>query len=86
MARRCVVTGIGIVSPVGTGKDAFWKSLVEGATGIGEITYFDTSNLPMGYAGEVKGFDTCISPSARPRWPWSTRESRLRATARFAGD
>ncbi len=57
MARRCVITGIGIVSPVGTGKDAFWKSLVEGTTGIGEITYFDTSNLPMGYAGEVKGFD-----------------------------
>lgn len=57
MDRRCVVTGIGVVSPVGTGKRKFWESLVEGRTGISEITYFDTSNLPVRYAGEVKGFD-----------------------------
>ena len=57
MTKRCVVTGIGIVSPVGSGKDAFWKSLTEGKSGIAPITYFDTSNLTVNYAGEVKDFD-----------------------------
>jgi 3-oxoacyl-[acyl-carrier-protein] synthase II len=57
MGKRCVVTGIGIVSPVGTGKEKFWGSLVEGKSGISEITYFDTSNLPVRYAGEVKDFE-----------------------------
>jgi 3-oxoacyl-[acyl-carrier-protein] synthase II len=57
MGGRCVVTGIGVVSPVGAGKEAFWESLVQGRSGVAEITYFDTSNLPVRYAGEVKGFD-----------------------------
>ena len=57
MGKRCVVTGIGIVSPVGTGKEKFWGSRVEGKSGISEITYVDTSNLPVHYAGEVKDFD-----------------------------
>jgi len=56
MGRRCVVTGIGVVSPIGTGKEKFWESLIAGKSGISKITYFDTSNLPVHYAGEVKDF------------------------------
>lgn len=57
MGRRCVVTGAGVVSSVGTGKDSFWDSLVHGRSGISRITYFDTSSLPVHHAGEVKGFN-----------------------------
>ncbi|UCD56373.1 MAG: beta-ketoacyl-[acyl-carrier-protein] synthase family protein [Candidatus Hydrogenedentota bacterium] len=56
MAKRCVVTGMGFVSSVGTGKDTFWKSLTEGKSGVSHITYFDTSMLPVRIAGEVKDF------------------------------
>lgn len=55
--RRCVVTGLGVVSSVGIGKDAFWDSLTHGRSGVSRITYFDTSKLPVHHAGEVKGFN-----------------------------
>jgi 3-oxoacyl-[acyl-carrier-protein] synthase II len=57
VSRRCVVTGVGVISSVGIGKEAFWNSLVQGRSGISRITYFDTSNLPVHHAGEVKGFN-----------------------------
>ncbi len=57
MAKRCVVTGLGVVSPVGNDKETFWEALVEGRSGIAPITYFDTSSLPVKIAGEVKNFD-----------------------------
>ncbi|HLY35289.1 MAG TPA: beta-ketoacyl-ACP synthase II [Candidatus Limnocylindria bacterium] len=55
--RRAVVTGYGVVSPVGTGADAAWESLVAGRSGIGEITLFDASRYDVHIAGEVKDFD-----------------------------
>jgi 3-oxoacyl-[acyl-carrier-protein] synthase II len=55
--RRVVVTGLGVVSPVGVGVDAFWDALVRGESGIGPITRFDATNLPVRIAGEVRGFD-----------------------------
>ncbi|HZZ86053.1 MAG TPA: beta-ketoacyl-ACP synthase II [Anaeromyxobacteraceae bacterium] len=55
--RRVVVTGLGLVSPVGIGVEESWKSLVEGKSGIGPITLFDASSYPTRIAGEVKGFD-----------------------------
>ena len=57
MKRRVVVTGIGIVSPIGIGVEENWKSLREGKSGVGRITRFDPSDLPTQIAGEVKGFD-----------------------------
>lgn len=57
MAKRCVVTGVGVVSSVGTGKNAYWKSLTEGKSGVSRITYFDTSEIPVSVAGEVKDFN-----------------------------
>jgi 3-oxoacyl-[acyl-carrier-protein] synthase II len=55
--RRVVVTGIGLVSPVGIGTDATWDAIVAGKPGIGPITLFDTENFTCKIAGEVKGFD-----------------------------
>jgi 3-oxoacyl-[acyl-carrier-protein] synthase II len=55
--RRVVVTGLGVVSPVGIGADASWDALVAGRSGIADITLFDTADYPIHVAGEVKGFD-----------------------------
>lgn len=57
MNRRVVVTGIGVVSPVGIGLDNFWQALVEGKSGIGKITRFDTEDFAVKIAGEVNDFD-----------------------------
>lgn len=57
MEDRVVVTGIGVLSPVGIGVDSFWKSLIEGKSGIGPITLFDTGNYEVRFAGEVKNFN-----------------------------
>ena len=56
-ARRAVVTGLGVVSPVGIGADASWEALIAGRSGIADITAFDTTDYPIHIAGEVKGFD-----------------------------
>ncbi len=55
--RRVVVTGLGTVSPVGIGLEATWDSLVNGRSGIADITLFDTTDYPIHVAGEVTGFD-----------------------------
>ena len=55
--RRVVVTGIGLVSPVGLGTDATWTSVLAGRPGVGTITLFDPSRHAVRFAGEVKGFD-----------------------------
>jgi len=56
-ARRVVVTGMGVMSPVGIGADASWDALVAGRSGIADITLFDTTDYEIHVAGEVKGFD-----------------------------
>ena len=55
--RRVVVTGMGVISPVGNDVDSFWKSIAEGRSGIGPITRFDASAMRTRIAGEVKGYD-----------------------------
>ena len=55
--RRVVVTGIGMISPLGIGNEATWQGLVEGRSGVGMITKFDTTGFPARIAGEVHGFD-----------------------------
>ena len=55
--RRVVVTGIGMVSPLGVGNEPTWNGLVEGRSGIGRITKFDPSAFTCQIAGEVRGFD-----------------------------
>jgi len=55
--RRVVVTGVGVVSPLGTGNQANWDALIKGESGISLITRFDASDLPVRIAGEIKGFN-----------------------------
>ncbi|MEI6305733.1 MAG: beta-ketoacyl-ACP synthase II [Deltaproteobacteria bacterium] len=55
--RRVVITGIGAVSPLGTGNNANWEALVNGKSGIGLITRFDATDMPVKIAGEVSGFN-----------------------------
>ena len=55
--RRVVVTGLGTINPLGNNVQDTWKNLVNGVSGIDSITSFDTSNLPVTFAGEVKNFD-----------------------------
>lgn len=55
--RRVVVTGLGLVTPLGTGVQATWEAAVAGKSGIGPITHFDAKDLPTRIAGQVKGFD-----------------------------
>ena len=57
MTEKVVVTGLGAVTPVGLGVPAYWKGLVEGKSGIGEVTRVDASRLPSRIAGELEGFD-----------------------------
>lgn len=57
MKRRVVVTGIGMISPLGIGVEENWKALIEGKSGIDYITRFDASQYSTRIAGEVKNFD-----------------------------
>lgn len=67
--RRVVITGLGIVSPVGNSIPEAWDSIVNGRSGITEITRFDTTNFPVKIAGEVKGFNVSdyLSPKEARR-------------------
>jgi 3-oxoacyl-[acyl-carrier-protein] synthase II len=56
MRRRVVVTGVGLVTPLGIGIDNVWRSILSGESGISRITRFDASNLETKIAGEVKNF------------------------------
>jgi 3-oxoacyl-[acyl-carrier-protein] synthase II len=55
--KRVVVTGVGLVSPLGIGTEATWEGLLEGRSGVDTITLFDPSQYASRFAGEVKGFD-----------------------------
>ncbi|MGH2749397.1 MAG: beta-ketoacyl-ACP synthase II [Actinomycetota bacterium] len=55
--RDVVITGIGVVTPIGIGVDAMWDSLMAGRSGVGPLTHFDASNLPVTIAAEASDFD-----------------------------
>ncbi len=55
--KRVVITGLGAITPLGNSVDEFWKNIVSGKSGAGEITKFDTSKFKTKFAHEVKGFD-----------------------------
>jgi 3-oxoacyl-[acyl-carrier-protein] synthase II len=63
--RRVVVTGLGIISPVGTGVEEAWRNVLAAHSGIGPITRFDATGFPSRIAGEVKGFDVARYLSAK---------------------
>ena len=57
ISRRVVITGMGVVSPIGSDLNAFWDSLVHGQSGIGRVTLFDVTGYDCQIGGEVKNFE-----------------------------
>ncbi len=55
--RRVVITGVGLWTPIGAGKETFWKNLIAGTCGIAPVTSFDTAAFPVHMGAEVKGFE-----------------------------
>src|ERR1041385_5631452 len=55
--RRVVITGLGLVSPLGNTADESWRALIAGESGAGPITRFDATDYPVRFACEVKGLD-----------------------------
>ncbi len=60
MKRRVVITGVGVLSPIGIGRENYWNALFHGKTGFGPVTLFDDSLFPVHYAGEIKDFDPAV--------------------------
>ena len=55
--KRVVITGVGVMTPVGCGRDKFWDALMEGKSGVGLISRFDTSNFKTRIGAEIRDFD-----------------------------
>jgi 3-oxoacyl-[acyl-carrier-protein] synthase II len=67
MTQRVVITGMGVVSPNGLGKEAFCRAILAGKSGVKRITRYDVSNLPVQIAGEIPDFDELAWVDARER-------------------
>src|ERR1700733_4051241 len=63
--RRVVVTGMGILSPVGNDLTTAWKNILAGSSGIGPVTHFDATTFPTRIAGEVRNFDPASYVAAK---------------------
>ncbi len=80
-ARRPVISGLGILAANGTGKEAFWRSLLEGRSGVGPITLCEAGGLSSRVAGEVKDFDPDRYLDGRVRAKRITRTVQLGVAA-----
>lgn len=67
--RRVVITGMGVVSPIGIGRDAFWAQATSGQSGIGPITLFDAASFPVRIGGEARGFQADATQARFPETP-----------------
>lgn len=81
-SRRVVLTGCGVVSPIGNDVTSFWTSLIAGRSGVAPITRFDASGIPVRIAGDVTGFD----PSGYLPRPTARRLDRFALFAVAAAD
>jgi 3-oxoacyl-[acyl-carrier-protein] synthase II len=81
MARQVVVTGIGMVTPVGRDVESTWKRLLAGESGVGYISLFDASSFPTQIAAEVKGFDLSTYRDDAARWAEHSRNTQFALAA-----
>lgn len=72
-----VITGLGVVSPVGIGAEPFWQSLVEGRSGVRPLTQFDATALPVQFGGEVTDFDPKVHVKPRKSLKVMSRDIQL---------
>ena len=80
-ATRTVVSGVGVVSPIGIGNSAFWNSLMEGRSGVGYLRAFSSHNLPIHLAAEVRDYDPLIYLPQRKFLKVMSRGIQLGVTA-----
>ena len=78
--HRVVVTGLGLVTPLGIGKESFWSTLLEGKIAVDQITRFDASDFPSTIAAEINDFDASQYMDRR-RLQWTDRFSQLAVVA-----
>jgi 3-oxoacyl-[acyl-carrier-protein] synthase II len=79
--EEVVITGLGIVSPIGIGKEPFWDSLVNGRSGVRPVTLFNTRDLPIRFAGEVTDFDAKKYVQPRKNLKVMARDTQLGVAA-----
>ena len=90
MVPRVVITGMGVVSPNGIGKEAFCRAILAGKSGVKRISRFDPSDLPVHIAGEIPEFDelawvdraSASSFAGRATWPGGFHGSHQRCRPR----
>ncbi len=76
-----VITGIGVVSPIGIGREPFWKALVTGESGIRPLTLFDASGLSVRFGGQIDDFDAKLHVRPRKSLKVMSRDIQLGFTA-----
>ncbi len=81
MRRRVVVTGLGMINPLGTEVDTVWNALVNAQSGVGFISIFDASNYPTRIAAEIRGWDITQCGEEARVWAKRGRHARFAAGA-----
>src|SRR6202165_3559451 len=84
--RRVVITGMGCVTPIGIGREAFWNALINGESGVRQIETFDVSASPVKIAAQVRGFDweAQLNPKDRKHVPRTVPLALAAAREAFA--
>src|SRR4051794_25369496 len=81
MNRRVVITGMGVITPLGDTPADLYRAQLAGQSGVGPITHFDARTFPTTFAAEVKGFDLLRYVRPADRWQHAGAASRFAAAA-----
>ena len=81
MTRRVVITGVGLVTPIGHDVETVWQRLLAGESGVGPITLFDASNFQTKIAAEVKNFDMSVIGEDPNHWTKQDRHTKFALVA-----
>ena len=77
MRRRVVITGVGMVTPLGADREAIWKRLLAGESGVGYTTLFDAANFPTKISAEVRNWDLSDVGEDPEDWKYQGRHTRF---------